>query len=71
MTKNFVVGNNNGPTSSPTLEQDLRNDAIVLNLAPLYPDHNQPPSLMSTFKGNPSPAASDHVGKSGYTISWV
>lgn len=52
-----VAGNNNGPTGSPTLEQELRSsDSIVLNLAPLYSEHSQPPSLMSTFKGTPLPS---------------
>ncbi|XP_046663899.1 protein sprint isoform X2 [Homalodisca vitripennis] len=58
----FGSGNNNCPAGSPTLEPELRNDSIVLNLAPLYPEHSQPPSLMSTFKGNPSPASSEHIG---------
>lgn len=64
----FGSGNNNGPVHenrSPTLEQpELRNDSIVLNLAPLYTGEHQsqPPSLLSTFKGSPSPASSEHIG---------
>uniref|UniRef100_A0A1B6C8N4 Protein sprint n=1 Tax=Clastoptera arizonana TaxID=38151 RepID=A0A1B6C8N4_9HEMI len=57
----FGSGNNNGPhltTSSPTLDQDLQSDSIILNLAPLYP--SEPQSSMSTFKS--SSANSETLG---------
>uniref|UniRef100_A0A0K8SRC7 Protein sprint n=3 Tax=Lygus hesperus TaxID=30085 RepID=A0A0K8SRC7_LYGHE len=43
----FGSGNNNNAGRSPTGEPD----SIVLNLTPLA-DHNQPSSLLSTFKGS-------------------
>lgn len=55
-------------TGSPTQEQD----AIVLNLAPLYHDNNQPPSLMSTFKG-PDHGGELHFVNSGALLfsQWI
>uniref|UniRef100_A0A0K8SCF5 Protein sprint n=1 Tax=Lygus hesperus TaxID=30085 RepID=A0A0K8SCF5_LYGHE len=55
----FGSGNNNNAGRSPTGEPD----SIVLNLTPLA-DHNQPSSLLSTFKGSSQNESNDSNCKS-------